>query len=99
MLRTHAREAVVREPIRLGVERMDLHERLGPVCAEAWAQARSCHTVPLIAQAAGIEMEWKLRVGRLTQRGLLQRDEARLTVRGGEAAVGEQAFARCSGRR
>src|ERR1700704_1052187 len=70
---------------------MHLDERLGRMCAEPRAQARSGHGVPLVAHAAGVEAERKVLAGRHARRWRLGRDEAGLAVRRVEAALGEEA--------
>src|SRR6266566_5003566 len=90
MPRMDAGEAVVGQPVRLGVERMDLQKRLWLVGAELRALAAPGHAVPLVAEAAGVEPQRIFGAGLLAQRGRLRRDETGLAIRRAEAAVCEQ---------
>src|SRR5689334_18123625 len=90
MLRTDARIAAVSQVEGLGIERVDLDQRLRTVTGEAGAKPGASHAVPLIAQAAGVEQKRELSAGSLPQGRRLRRDEARLAFRGAEAARGKQ---------
>jgi hypothetical protein len=89
--RDHARQSAVLQPLRLGVGRVDLDERLGRVAAEVGRQARAGHGVPLVADAAGVQRHRIDRIHRVGRSLRLDRDHARAAVRGLEAAIDEQA--------
>jgi hypothetical protein len=84
-------ESTIDEPCRCRVLGMDLDERLADMVGEPWAQARACHGMPLVAHAAGIEHERKLRRRLRPQGRLLRRDQTGLAVARVKVSLGEEA--------
>ena len=83
-------EIAEREPETRGIERMQLHERLGVVAREARRLAGARHRVPLVADSARVQHERIVAARLLRRRARRRRHELRLAARREEAAVGEQ---------
>src|SRR6476646_4186635 len=89
-----ARQRTLHEPHARGVVGVDLSERLGQVRGQARGEPRARHGMPLVANAAGVEHERPRPRNGGGEARLGDGHEARLAVRGEEAAIPEQALSR-----
>jgi len=92
----HTCELIRANTSKQRIMRMQVHKGLGQVLRETRSAAGARHGVPLIADAAGIEHEWKFVRRSATKGRNLRRDKARLMIGRKESTAGEKPRISCA---